>query len=169
MKHNNYKYFILLLFFMALQTLSAQKKESKFHFYGGFGLNFSGNSFQLSVQPGVIYDATKIFKLGAGVQYAYGTNSGNIIGTNYSYHILGFNLLSLAYPIKEIEISGEFENLYIMQKYNGILNKYWSPALFAGVGYRFSNLAVGFKYNFLHKKHAGIYQDAFMPYIRIYF
>jgi hypothetical protein len=169
MTQNKCKYFILLILLTALQTLSAQKKESKFHFYGGFGLNFSGNSFQVSVQPGLLYDANKIFKVGAGVQYAYGTNSGNVIGTNYSYHILGFNFLSLAYPINEIEISAEFEDLYVMQKLNNTSSEYWSPALFAGVGYHFGNVAVGFKYDFLHKNGKSVYQDAFMPYIRIYF
>lgn len=165
----NYKIFLLLLVFFGIQSLSAQNTDSKFHFYGGFGLSFDGNGFQFSIQPGAIYDINDTFKAGAGVQYAYGNSSSQLIGGDYSYNILGFNFLGLAYPTDEVELSTEYENLYVTENYNNLKTKYWSPALFVGAGYKFKNVAVGFKYNFLHEEGRSIYHDAFVPYIRIYF
>ncbi len=165
----NLKYLLVLSIIFISQNLLAQKSEHKVHFYGGFGLSFDGNGFQFSLQPGAIYDINDTFKAGAGVQYAYGSSNSQLVGGNYSYHILGYNFLGLAYPVQQVELSGEYENLFITQKFSDRTDKYWSPSLFMGIGYKFKNFAVGFKYNFLHEDGRSIYNDAFIPYIRIYF
>ncbi len=162
------KFVFLGLFLLALQQVSAQEK-SKFHFYGGFGLGVSTDYFYVSLQPGVLYDVSHTYKMGLGGQYSYQKSNKSYYGVNYSYNIVGFNFLNLVYPYKHLEISGEFEDLYVMQNYNKIRANYWSPALFAGVGYRFGSVVAGFKYDFLHKDNHSVYQDAFVPYIRIYF
>jgi len=68
-----------------------------------------------------------------------------------------------------MEISGEFEDLYIKQRYNDVQRNYWSPALFAGLAYRYGAVAFGFKFNFLYDNDKSIYQDALIPFVRIYF
>jgi len=163
---------ILFLFILLGNTLTqvqAQDKKNKFSLYGGFGLGVSTDYFYVSLQPGVIYHLSQQFKLGSGLQYSYMKSNKNYYGVNYKYHILGFNAMALYYPIKQIELSGEYEDLYVMQSYNSVKDRYWSPALFAGIAYRYNNVAAGFKYNLLHEQGRSVYQDAFVPFIRIYF
>ncbi len=76
--------------------------------------------------------------------------------------------MALYYPVKEVETSLEYEALYINETYNSVDKTYWSPSLFAGVGYMSKNFAVGFKFNFLYKED-GIYKEPLIPYVRIYF
>jgi hypothetical protein len=77
--------------------------------------------------------------------------------------------MALYNPYKELELSVEYEDLYVKQDYNGIKNNFWSPALFGGMGYRYGPVVAGFKFNFLFDRKKSIYQDAFIPFIRIYF
>jgi len=164
---NNILIFSLLLL-LSFQA-NAQKKTKKIGFYGGFGLSLGTGYTYISLQPGITYPLFDKFRLGAGVQYTYLKSNKTYYGVNYSYNIYGFNTMALFNPYKELEISAEFEDLYVNQNYNNISNKFWSPALFGGLGYRYGPVVAGFKYNFLYDPKTSIYQDAFIPFIRIYF
>jgi len=161
--------FIISMLLFSFSAFSQQKQKKKIGFYGGFGLSLSTGYTYVSVQPGLIYHLHPKFKLGSGVQYTYLKSNKSYYGVNYSYNIYGFNVMSLYNPIKEMEISFEFEDLYVNQKYNNINNKFWSPALFGGMGYRYGPVVAGFKYNFLYDPKKSIYQDAFIPFVRVYF
>ena len=163
--------FLPVLFLMlSLSPATAQQtKQKKISFYGGFGLSFGTGYTYVSLQPGIIYNLHPKFRLGAGVQYTYLKSNKSYYGVNYKYNILGFNTMALYNPYKELEFSVEYEDLYVKQNYNGIKNNFWSPALFGGMGYRYGPVVAGFKFNFLFDRKTSIYQDAFTPFIRIYF
>jgi len=163
--------YILGLFFILvnLSVNAQQKKPKKISFYGGFGLSFSTGYTYISLQPGLIYHLHPKFKLGAGVQYTYLKSNKSYYGVNYKSNILGFNTMVLYNPVNELEISAEYEDLYVKQNYNDIQKNFWSPALFGGLAYRYGPVAAGFKYNFLFNQKTSIYQDAFIPFVRIYF
>ncbi len=162
---------LMSLYLGMFSTISAQvdKKDKKFSFYGGFGLSLSTGYTYISLQPGILYHVHPKMRLGAGVQYTYLKSNKSYYGVNYKYNIYGFNTLALYYPVKGLEISAEFEDLYVKQDYNDIENNFWSPALFGGVGYHYGPVVAGFKFNFLYDAEKSIYQDAFIPFVRIYF
>ncbi len=165
----NHKILILSLFLLMSFQSHSQKKSKKIGFYGGFGLSLGTGYTYISLQPGITYPLFEKFKLGAGVQYIYLKSNKSYYGVDYKYNIYGFNTMALYNPYKELEISVEFEDLYVNQNYNNISHKFWSPALFGGLGYRYGPVVAGFKYNFLYDPKKSIYQDAFTPFIRIYF
>ena len=139
---------LISLFFILLNfsTHAQETKPKKFSFYGGFGLSFSTGYTYISLQPGVIYHLHPKFKLGAGVQYTYLKSNKSYYGVNYKYNIFGFNTLVLYNPINELEVSAEYEDLYVKQNYNDIQKNFWSPALFGGLAYRYGPVAAGFKF-----------------------
>ena len=149
--------------------VDAQKKSKKFGLYGGFGLSLGTGYTYISLQPGVIYHLSKKFKLGAGVQYTYLKSNKSYFGVNYKYNIYGYNGMVLYYPLKELEMSVEYENLYVEQNFNNVSNNFWSPALFGALGYHYGPVVAGFKYNFLYDPKKSVYQDAFIPFVRVYF
>jgi hypothetical protein len=169
MKHKLLRLIIFTLLLWLPDNLLGQEKNKKISFYGGFGLSLATDNTYISLQPGALYNFSEKFKLGAGVQYTYLKSNKSYYGVNYKYNILGFNTMILTYPFKGMEISGEFEDLYVKQNFNGVENNFWSPALFGGLGYRYGPIVIGFKYNFLYKPDTSIYQDAFVPFVRIYF
>jgi len=159
--------FSVLTFSYVVNAQTAEKK--KIGFYGGFGLSLSTGYTYISLQPGLIYHIHPKYKAGAGIQYTYLKSNKSYYGVNYSYNIYGFNVMNMYYPIKELEVLLEFEDLYVNQKYNEVTHKFWSPALFGGLGYRYGPVVAGFKFNFLFDQKKSIYQDAFIPFIRVYF
>ncbi len=161
-------FLVSVLLFLSFQ-IQAQKTSKKIGFYGGFGLSLGTGYTYFSLQPGIIYHAFEKFKLGAGVQYTYLKSNKSYYGVDYKYNIYGFNTMALFYPYKELEVSAEFEDLYVDQNFNNVSHKFWSPALFGGLGYRYGPVVAGFKFNFLFDPKTSIYQDAFIPFIRIYF
>jgi len=169
MKKLFYKLLLISVLLTAFNVQAQQTQKKKISFYGGFGLSLATGYTYVSLQPGIIYHAHPKFKLGGGVQYTYLKSNKSYYGVNYSYNIYGFNLMSMYYPVKDMEMSIEFEDLYVNQNYNDIKNQFWSPALFGGVGYRYGAVVAGFKFNFLFDSKKSIYQDSFIPFIRIYF
>ena len=163
------KILIIGTLLFSTQVFGQKNKVKKIGFYGGFGLSLSTGYTYISLQPGIIYHVDPKFKMGTGVQYTYLKSNKSYYGVNYSYNIYGFNVMSMYYPTKEVEILAEFEDLYVNQNYNEVNNKFWSPALFGGLGYRYGPVVAGFKFNFLFDRQKSVYQDAFIPYIRVYF
>jgi hypothetical protein len=77
-------------------------------------------------------------------------------------------------PIRQIQISAEFEQLYVNRKYEGVLrdlknDNYFSPAIFLGIGYQTQNVTIGARYNLLFNNEKSVYADAIVPFVRIYF
>ncbi len=162
------KILFFILFSNIIYFTSQSQETKKIQWMGGFGLSVNNEFFSISLQPGIMYSFSDKVKTGVAVQYAYSKSNKNYYGVNFSRNMYGGNAFALYYPIPELETSLEYEALRINETYNSVDKDYWSPGLFAGIGYMAKNFAVGFKFNFLYKED-GIYKEPLIPYVRIYF
>ena len=120
------------------------------------------------VAPSGIYNFNQYVSAGLGLQYSYVKDKGF-----YQSNIYGGSIIGLFNPIPEIQLSTELEQLRVntdFETYNGtVTDNFWNTALFLGAGYRTNNITIGLRYNVLHKNNEGVYVDALMPFLRIYF
>jgi hypothetical protein len=137
-------------------------------FGGGIGLSFSDGFFSGTIAPSGIYDFNAQFSMGIGVNATY-----NKLKNRYKSTILGGSIMGLYNPIRELQISGEFEELNVHRKYDSHLNieddNYWYPALFVGAGYSSNNITIGIRYDVLYDRDKSIYADPWAPFVRVYF
>ncbi|UOX35207.1 hypothetical protein LXD69_06745 [Flavobacterium sediminilitoris] len=137
-------------------------------FGGGLGLGFGSNFTNITVAPSGIYNFNEYFSAGLGLQYSYVKQKGY-----YQSNIYGGSIIALFNPIREIQISTEIEQLRVNSKYDGFYGNFnddfWNTALFIGAGYRTNNVTLGVRYNVLHKDNDGVYADALIPFVRVYF
>ena len=182
----NFACLFLLGCFLSQTTLSAQDqpvpdfyRPGKSTFWqnvrigGGLGLAFGDGFANISVAPSGIYQFTEQFAAGVGLQYNYVKSENFFKSTSY-----GINLLGLYNPIPEIQLSAELEQLrvnndvyyynYRNERYN-VKDDFWNTALFLGAGYSAGNATIGIRYNVLFNKSNYVYEQAWMPFIRVYF
>ena len=137
-------------------------------FGGGIGLSFGDGYFSGTVAPSAIYQFDDKFSLGLGLSGSYYKRK-NL----YKSTVFGGSVIGLFNPIREIQLSSEFEQLNVNRKFENNLNleddNYWYPALFLGAGYRSGNFTVGVRYDVLYDEDKSIYADPWMPFIRVYF
>ena len=157
----------VILFFVLLTSISAVSQQSDFwknvRFGGGFGLSF-GNTTTISVSPSAIYDFENGFSLGTGLNYTHsstGINKANLYGIN--------TLALYNIPLVNLQISSEFEQLFVSQKIGGIKNNYNYPALHLGLAYRRGRASIGFRYDVLYNNTKSVYASAISPIFRFYF
>ena len=108
------------------------------------------------------------FATGVGLNFTY-TDDRNYTATVFGGSVLGFYS-----PIREIQLSAEFEELHVNRKfeYDGIpdfRDEYWYPALHLGVGYNTGPVTIGVRYDVLYDDDKSIYGTPFMPFVRVYF
>jgi len=136
-------------------------------FGGNLGLGFGNDSFNASVSPSAIYQATEQFGIGLGINFNYAKFR------NAQLLAYGGSVLSLFNPIPALQLSAELEQLRVdrvLELDGGNLEEsYWSPALFLGIGYGNSNVTIGIRYDVLHDTQKSIYANAWMPFVRVYF
>ncbi len=162
---------IFLVFFGCFCLAQNPTAKSAFwnhvRFGGGIGLSFSNGGFSGSLSPSAIYQFNEIFAAGAGVNISFYDFS------NESFWAYGPSAIILVNPIPQFQLSGEFEQLRVnssIQTINGTFeNNYWSPALFLGAGYTTNFATVGIRYNVLFDNNDGIYFNAWVPFVRVYF
>lgn len=160
---------IALLFSAILlaQQTETIKKESfwdNVRFGGGLGLDFGNNSTTISISPTAIYDFNETFSLGAGVGYQY-SKRGDVKSNVYSV-----SAVSLFNPFQGVQLSAEFEQLFINQKVGTEKVNRQVPALYLGAAYRVSNnVSMGVRYDVLYNKNKSVYASAFSPIIRVFF
>jgi hypothetical protein len=163
---------ILIIFFLFFQNLKAQEVKSDFwknvRYGGGLGLNFANGFFSATIAPSAIYEFDENFALGLGLNATFNNLKGS-----YKSTILGGSLVGLFNPIREIQLSSEFEQLNVNRRYNVNTNfpddNYWIPALYLGVGYRSGNATFGIRYDVLYDDERSIYADPWAPFVRFYF
>ncbi|MGB6269937.1 MAG: alpha-ketoglutarate decarboxylase [Olleya sp.] len=155
----------------AQDDLPKQKSEfwKKVRFGGGLGLSTGNNFFSATLAPSAIYQFDNTFALGVGLNGTY-NRSKNF----YKSTILGGSIMSFYNPIQEIQLSAEFEELNVNQKFEGSFasspdRNYWVPALFIGAGYRTNNVTVGIRYDLLYDEAKSVYANAWVPFIRVFF
>ena len=154
----------------AQTNLNTQNSDFWDHvrFGGGIGFSFRGSDFSGTIAPSALYDINQNISLGIGLSASVYNRKNYFKST-----ILGGSLIALFNPIRELQLSTEFEKLHVNRKYEGVNTqedrKYWYPALFLGVGYRTGKLSFGMRYDVLYERQESIYSEAWMPFVRIYF
>lgn len=165
---------ILLSFFFGISHAQRDSNTQNSDFWdhvrfgGGIGFSFRGSDFSGTIAPSALYDVNQNISLGIGFSASVYNRK------NYSKStILGGSLIALFNPIRELQLSAEFENLHVNRKYEGVNTredeKYWYPALFLGAGYRTGNLTFGMRYDVLYDRQDSIYSEAWIPFVRFYF
>ena len=137
-------------------------------FGGGFGLNFGTGYTEITLAPSAIYPVNDYVSLGAGL-----LGSFTHFKHYYTTGVYGVSAISLFNPIEKVQLSMEVEqarvNTQIQMIPNPITKNYWNTALYVGAGYRNGNVTLGARYNLLFDKDKSIYNDALMPFVRLYF
>ena len=169
--------FVFILFITPLTKVKAQENEpiktenpfwKRVQFGGGLGLGFGNGFTNITVAPSAIYNFNEYVAAGVGVQYSYVNQKGF-----YQSNIYGGSIITLFNPVEVIQLSAELEQLRVNTSYEplygGDTDNFWNTALFLGAGYRTQNVTLGIRYNVLYKENQGVYADAFIPFIRVYF
>lgn len=137
-------------------------------FGGGLGLNIGTGFTDISVSPSAIYHLNNYVSLGTGLQVSYIS-----VKNRYNSFIYGASLIALVNPIDQIQLSIELEELKVNTSFESNLklpaNRFWNTGLFIGAGYRTNNVTIGARYNVLYKESDQVYNNAFMPFVRVYF
>ncbi|MDP5043855.1 MAG: hypothetical protein NWQ06_02620 [Leeuwenhoekiella sp.] len=152
-------------------SLQAQSQGSDFwdkvDVGGGFGLNFGREYFAASIAPSAIYNFNPYFAMGPGLSYSY------VKDRSLKSSIVGGSIIALANPLPIIQLSAEFEELYVSQRANldggTFSDDFWNAALFLGLGYRNGPVTLGARYNVLYSDRDAVYSSAIQPFIRVYF
>ena len=164
---------LFVIFIFSFSTILAQDDKQKSDFWehvrfgGGLGLSTGNKVFSATLAPSAIYDFDSQFSLGLGLNGTYYSQKNVAKST-----ILGGSIISLYNPIREIQLSGEFEQNHVSRNFNNpsfIDDKYWIPALFVGAGYRTNNITIGIRYDVLFNDKKSVYANAWAPFIRVYF
>jgi len=157
----------------SFSTIMAQAIEQKSDFWknvrfgGGIGLSTGNNVFSATLAPSAIYDFNDQFSLGLGISGTYFSRKNVFKST-----IFGGSIISLFNPIREIQLSGEFEQNFVNRSFDNLANaddSFWIPSLFIGAGYRTRNVTVGIRYDLLYDEAKSINANAWAPFVRVYF
>ncbi len=153
----------------AQDNLPEQKSEfwKNVRFGIGGGISTTNGFFSATLAPSAIYQFDKTFSLGVGLNGTY-----NSIKNSSSSTIFGGSIIGLFNPIQDIQLSVEFEELNVNQRFdNSALqdNNYWVPALFIGAGYTTNNVTLGIRYDLLYDERDSIYANALVPFVRVFF
>ncbi|KAB1156846.1 hypothetical protein [Flavobacterium luteum] len=170
-------FLILILFIFSNDLLAQQQGKNtnlksdfwkKVQFGGGVGLSIGNRFTDIALAPNAIYNFNKYVALGFGLQGGYVSNKNVFTSIHY-----GASLITLMNPIEEIQISVELEQIRVNNKYESITgdfkNNFWNTGLFLGGGYKSGNVTVGMRYNILHNSNNNVYNEAFMPFVRVFF
>ncbi len=136
-------------------------------FGGSLGLSLGNGNFAGIIAPSAIYDFNSIVSTGVGLSGAYASQS------RFNATSFGGSLITMVRPLRFLQLSAEFEELYITRNYKldgaNLREQDWVPALWAGLGYSTGNIVTGIRYNLLHDSNKSFYSSAFMPFVSIYF
>jgi len=159
------KRMIILLFWCSCSAGFAQATNfwSQVRYGGGIGLSFGNESVQIGLTPSAIYQVNEHVALGLGLNYTY----SKIFDTKFSAY--GGSIIGLVNPIPALQVSGEFEQLYVNRSFGPISDSYWLPALFLGAGFSTGPVTFGIRYDVLYDSDKSLYADPWLPFVRFYF
>lgn len=154
------------------ETINFSKPQSSFwnnvRFGGGLGLSFNNGFFSGSIAPSAIYQFDPQFALGTGLNVTY-----NSLRDSYQSTILGASIILLYNVIPQIQLSSEWEQLYVSRNFeNNLENEddaYWYPAVFLGAGFTSQMVTFGIRYDVLYDENQSIYANAWVPFVRVFF
>ena len=164
--------FIFYLFSTSLICQNNNNGPSDFlnhvRFGGGVGLSFGNGFFSGTLAPSAIYQFNPQVALGVGLSGTYNTREDF-----YRSTIIGGSIISIFNPIREVQLSAEFEELNVSRNWDdrtGFKDEnYWYPALFLGAGFNSGPVTVGIRYDVLYDRDKSIYADPWIPFVRVYF
>ncbi|WP_411765922.1 alpha-ketoglutarate decarboxylase [Winogradskyella sp. A3E31] len=163
----------LLLYLCSNQCSFSQNRTTFWNnvqFGGGIGLGFGDGFFSGTLAPSALYRFNPTVATGIGLNASY-SRQKNV----FSSTVFGGSLITLVNPIPELQVSAEFEELYVNRDYEeGFFSatgedSYWYPALFMGIGYSTYNVTIGVRYDILYDSDKSIYNNAWMPFVRFWF
>lgn len=160
-----------MLFFTHSVETEAQDNRNfweRTRFGGSLAVAFGSGYTDVTVAPGFLYEVNEFVGFGAGVQGTY------VQQRNYFSAIMyGGSVIAVVNPLPQIQLSAEVEQLRVNLDVDNNMGNYdrdfWNTALFLGAGYRANNVTIGLRYNILFDKNEMVYNDALMPFVRIYF
>lgn len=173
--------FLFLGFYFCLIPLYAQdnypKQKSEFwshvQFGGGIGLSFGNGFFSGTLAPSGIYNFNEKFAAGVGLNFSYNTEKDF-----YESYVIGTSLIGLFSPIPQLQLSTEFEQLYINRDFeegyvdvngNDPDESYFYPGLYLGVGYNTGPVTMGIRFDVLYDDEKSLYANPYNPFVRFYF
>jgi long-subunit fatty acid transport protein len=157
------------VFILINYNVFSQNQKSAFlekvRWGGGAGLSVGNEFTNVNLAPSAIYEANEFVSFGIGIQGSYLKQK-----RVFESFIYGASLLGLVNPIEFLQFSAEIEQLRVhVNNVSFESEKFWNTAIFLGAGYRSENVTIGIRYNVLHKNQVGLYNDPWMPFVRIYF
>ena len=164
----------LLVYFFVF-SLNAQDTANSNNFWrnvqfgGGIGLNFANGFFSGAIAPNALYNFNPYVATGVGLNFQYSSQRDAFKST-----VVGGSIIGLFNPYREIQLSTEFEQLYVNRDFDeqfvaNVDDSYWYPALFLGAGYRSGNITFGIRYDILYDEDKSIQNQAWMPFVRFWF
>lgn len=161
----------IMMVILASASARAQKSDfwSRVQFGGAVGLSIGSGYTDVTLAPSAIYNFNEYIATGVGLQGTY-VNAEDL----YSSFMYGGSLILLGNPIPAIQLSAELEQLRVNNTFDlpaggSVDDDFWNTALYLGAGYRTGNFTIGARYNVLFDKDKFVYNDALMPFVRIYF
>lgn len=171
---------LFLLLFISIPATYSQTEDqvdagvpqpsfwSQLRYGGGIGLSFGSGFFSGTLAPSAIYPFNEKVAVGMGLNFTY-----NSFDNEYNSTIVGVSVISLFNPIRELQLSAEFEQLYVNRNFEDFLaiedESYWYPGLFLGIGYGNRNVSVGIRFDVLYDSSRSIYANPWVPFVRVYF
>ena len=157
---------VLILVFLGTCSVSMGQTSSfwsQVRYGGGIGLSFGNESVQIGLAPSAIYQVNNYAAVGLGLNYTY----SKIFDTKFS--AIGGSVIGLVNPIPALQLSGEFEQLYVNSSFGPEKDSYWLPALFLGLGFSTGPVTFGIRYDVLYDSDRSLYADPWIPFVRVYF
>lgn len=137
-------------------------------FGGSLAVGFGNGYTDVTLAPGFLHEINPFVGIGAGVQGTYVQQR-----RYFSAFMYGGSVITVVNPLPQIQLSAELEQLRVNLDVDNDLGNYdrdfWNTALFFGAGYRAGNVTIGLRYNVLFDKNEMVYNDALMPFVRVYF
>lgn len=172
--------FLLLFFTTAISEAQQAATDfwSNVRYGGNLGLNFSTGYTAVQVAPQALYQVNPFVGVGVGLNGSYINRNfdrrNNFVNINqdFSSTILGGSVIGLFQPIREIQLSTEFEYLNINQDFDDPSigdRKYWVPAFFVGAGYVTGPVTIGARYDLLFNEGRSLYRNGIQPFVRVFF
>ena len=165
--------FVFCFCFENFSQESVEKTPNQFwknvSFAGAIGLNFANGFFSGTLAPSAVYNFSNTVAAGLGLNATY--NSEKDV---FSSTILGGSVIGLFNPIRDIQLSTEFEQLHVNRNFEEGFSAvgrddFWATALFLGVGYRSGPITFGIRYDVLYDEDDSIYADPWLPFVRVFF
>jgi len=156
----------------AQEPAQFQKQKSEFWshvmFGGGIGLSFGDGFFSGTLAPSAIYRFDEKFSAGAGLNMSYNTEKNF-----YESYILGTSILGLFNPVPQLQLSAEFEQLYVNRTFDDFFSNpdesYWYPGLYLGAGFNTGPVTMGIRFDVLYDSERSIYVYAYNFFFLFYF